>query len=108
MIHLRAELFFNKQGKSAPRATLLCSAKGALVLRGKWDARRGKQLRDIGTYTAIPMMMVVGPAMGYYLGRLAERKWGHDPWLSTGGAVFGLVAAARQIWLLLKRGGTKS
>ncbi len=53
------------------------------------------------------MMMIVGPLLGYYLGHLAEGKWGHDPWPSFGGAVFGFVAAARQVWLILKRGGGK-
>jgi hypothetical protein len=69
------------------------------------DEQRRKQFRDIGTYTLIPMMMVVGPTLGYYLGHLAEKKWGHDPWFSAGGAVFGLLAAARQVYLILARGG---
>jgi len=41
--------------------------------------------------------------LGYYLGRLAEKKWGLDPWLSFGGAMFGLAAAGRQIYLILTR-----
>ncbi len=76
------------------------------MLKGRGD--RGKQFRDIGIYTAIPMMMVVGPALGYWLGHLAEERWGHAPWLSAGGALFGLVAAFRQIWLILKRQGGKA
>lgn len=69
-----------------------------------WE-KRAKQYRDIGIYTAIPMMMVVGPVLGYFLGRLAEKKWGHEPYFSGGGALVGLLAAARQVWLILQRGG---
>ncbi len=75
---------------------------------GDRDERRRKQFRDIGTYSAIPMMLVVGPALGYWLGHLAEKRWGHEPWFSAGGCIFGLVAAARQIWLLLKQGGKRN
>lgn len=71
------------------------------------NKQRRKQFRDIGIYTAIPMMMVVGPTLGYFLGRLAEKKWDHDPWPSVGGAVFGLLAAARQIYLILRKGGER-
>jgi hypothetical protein len=75
------------------------------LFKGQRDSQRRKQFRDIGIYTAIPMMMVIGPALGYFLGHLAEKRWGHEPWLSAGGAFFGLAAAVRQIWLLLKQGG---
>lgn len=69
------------------------------------DNRRGRQIRDIGIYTAIPTMLVVGPLLGYFLGSLLEKEWGHGPWPSAGGAVVGLLAAARQIWLLVTRDG---
>jgi hypothetical protein len=54
-------------------------------------------------YTAIPAMMVVGPVLGWLVGRWAEGRWGHDPWPSTAGAVLGLVGAFRQIYLVFKR-----
>ena len=77
-------------------------------LNGRWwDDKKGKQYRDIGIFTVIPTMMVVGPALGWYLGCLAEKKWGHSPWPSAGGAILGLVAAVRQIWLILKRHGNR-
>ena len=71
------------------------------------EDRRGKQIRDIGAYTAIPAMLVVGPALGYFLGSLIEKKWDHAPWPTALGAIFGLAAAARQIWLLVSRNGRK-
>jgi len=63
----------------------------------------GRRARDIGAYTIIPMMMLAGPAIGYLLGLGAERMFGGKPWLSLAGMLWGLFAAFRQIYLLLKR-----
>jgi len=79
-----------------------------LEKRNRDQGRRGQKYRDLGMYTAIPTMMIVGPALGYYLGHLAENKWGYSPWLSAGGAIFGLAASVRQIQLILQRHGSKS
>jgi F0F1-type ATP synthase assembly protein I len=81
------------------------SQAGGVAVKESPEDRRGRQIRDLGAYTAIPMMLVVGPALGYFLGTLIEKKWGHAPWPSAGGAMFGLVAAGRQIWLLVTRDG---
>ncbi len=70
--------------------------------------RRRRSVRDIGIYTTIPSMMVAGPLVGYYLGHLAGKCWGHAPAWEAGGAVLGLVAAARQVWLLIRRNEGRS
>lgn len=62
-------------------------------------------MRDVGIYTTIPTMLVVGPLLGYLLGHWAAGRWGHAPAFETGGVVLGLLAAVRQVWLLLKRHG---
>ena len=68
---------------------------------------RGRQARDIGTYTIIPMMMIAGPLVGFLMGKGLEKLFGGQPWPSVGGMLFGLVAAFRQIFLLLARKGKK-
>jgi F0F1-type ATP synthase assembly protein I len=69
----------------------------------KYAARVGKSAKDIGTYTLIPAMMIAGPTVGYGLGWLVEWKWGGAPWPGVIGLLFGLVAAFRQIFLILAR-----
>jgi hypothetical protein len=64
----------------------------------------GDGLRKVGLYTAIPTIMVVGPVLGYLGGSWLEGKWGGAPWPSTGGAILGMIASFRQIYLVLKRG----
>lgn len=67
------------------------------------DDKTGKRARDIGIYTVIPMMLLAGPAIGYLMGMFIENKWGGTPWPTAGGALFGLAAAFRQIYLMLAR-----
>lgn len=67
----------------------------------------GSRARDIGIYTIIPMMMIAGPAIGYLLGLGAERVFGGKPWPSLAGMLWGMLAAFRQVYLILKDRGRK-
>ena len=66
-----------------------------------FNKNTGQQARDIGTYTIIPMMMVAGPLVGYLLGKGIEKIFGGEPWPGVVGLLVGLVAAFRQIFLML-------
>lgn len=72
---------------------------------GPQNTNRGRRMRDVGIYTTIPTMLVVGPVLGYLLGHWAAGRWGHAALFETGGATLGLLASARQVWLILKRQG---
>ena len=52
-------------------------------------------LRQAGILTAIPFVLLVGPAVGYYLGSALDRRWAHAPWGMVGGSILGLLASAR-------------
>lgn len=65
--------------------------------------RRARQARQIGIYTAIPIMMIVGPVLGWLLGNWAGRQWGHATTFEVAGALLGLVAAFRQVVLVFRR-----
>jgi F0F1-type ATP synthase assembly protein I len=65
------------------------------------DEKTGKRARDIGIYTVIPMMLLAGPAIGFLMGMFIENRWGGAPWPTVIGALFGLAAAFRQIFLML-------
>jgi len=67
------------------------------------DEKTGQRARDIGLYTVIPMMLLAGPAIGFLMGMFIENRWGGAPWPTAGGALFGLAAAFRQIYLMLAR-----
>ena len=52
-------------------------------------------IRQAGLLTAIPMVLLVGPVAGYYLGTLLDRRWSWAPVGMIGGIVLGLAASAR-------------
>ena len=84
------------------KATLEAEGNGG---GGRLTRKAGKTARDIGIYTLIPSLMVAGPVVGYALGRLVEHFLGGEPWGVAGGMLLGVVAAFRQVFLLLKRQG---
>ena len=59
-----------------------------------------------GLLTAIPIVLLVGPAIGYYLGTALDRRWSYAPWGMVAGIVLGMVASARVIIQMIQRAKT--
>ena len=61
------------------------------------------QVKQLGILTTIPILLLVGPAIGYFLGSWVDRKANSYPWF-TGIFVFlGFVAAGREIFRFLRQ-----
>ena len=60
-------------------------------------------LTQAGLLTAIPFVLLVGPAIGYYLGLALDRRWSHKPWGMTVGIVIGLLSSARATIQLIQQ-----
>ena len=54
-------------------------------------------------YLAIPGILVAGPLIGYFGGRLLDDWLGTDPWLSTAGVALGFAAAGMEIYSLIRK-----
>ena len=54
-----------------------------------------RQIQQAGLLTTIPFVLLVGPALGYYLGTALDRRWSGAPWGVILGLVFGFVTSAR-------------
>ena len=52
-------------------------------------------LQQAGLLTSIPIVLLVGPALGYYLGTALDHRWTHAPWGLGGGLVLGMAASVR-------------
>ena len=60
-------------------------------------------LKTMTLATTIPMVLVVGPLLGYWLGAWSDRRWpALAPWGSGVGVALGLAAGARQAWQLIR------
>ncbi len=76
---------------------------GVTEADSRLNRKVGKTAKDIGTYTLIPSLMLAGPVVGYLLGHLVEKQFGGEPWGAVIGMLAGVVAAFRQVFLLLSR-----
>ncbi len=65
--------------------------------------QRSSLIQQVGLLTAIPFVLLVGPALGYYLGMQLDRRWAHAPWGIGAGIVIGLAASARVTMQLIQR-----
>lgn len=59
--------------------------------------------QQAGLLTSIPIVLLVGPALGYYVGSAIDRRWAVDPWGMTGGLVCGLAASLKVVIQLIRR-----
>ena len=47
--------------------------------------------------------MFAAPAIGYFVGNWADKKFGTDPYLLVVGVIFGFAAAGVEVYKLVKR-----
>ena len=62
-----------------------------------------RRFQQAGLLTAIPFVLLVGPAIGYYLGTVLDARWSFAPWGLFAGIVFGLLASARVTSQLIRQ-----
>ena len=60
------------------------------------------QAKQVGILTSIPMLLLVGPAIGLYLGGWVDRKFQIYPWMTILFVFLGFFAAGREVMRLLK------
>jgi ATP synthase protein I len=76
---------------------------------GSWSAllkRRDDRFagyRQIGLLTLIPIIMVVAPLLGYFLGSFLDQKLGTEPYLMIVFIIFGFAAAGKEVYELIRR-----
>lgn len=66
------------------------------------DQDRFRGLRQVSLLTAIPILLVLGPIIGWWFGTFLDRRWGTEPYLMVLFIVLGFVASGRETWKLIK------
>lgn len=67
------------------------------------DKKDGVKYGAAGLYLAVPGILLAAPTIGFFIGNWADEKLGTQPYLMIAGLVLGFVAAAREIFNLLKK-----
>ena len=60
-------------------------------------------LAQAGLLTAIPVVLLIGPTLGYYLGAALDRRWPFSPWGMAGGIALGGAASVRVLMQMIRR-----
>lgn len=60
-------------------------------------------LRQAGIYTIIPIILAVGPIIGYFMGNFLDKKLHTSPYLMILFIIFGFIAAGKEVYNLTKR-----
>ena len=60
-------------------------------------------LRTAGLLLSIPMLLIVAPLVGFFLGNLVDRWLKSSPWFGILGLVLGFAAAGRETYLIYRR-----
>jgi F0F1-type ATP synthase assembly protein I len=61
------------------------------------------QVKQLGVLTTIPIILLVGPLIGFVLGGWLDRKVQSYPWFTIAFVSLGFIASAREIIRLLKQ-----
>jgi len=61
--------------------------------------------RQVALLTAIPMVLMGGPVIGYLIGDYLDRFFLTSPWLMVVFVAMGAVSGVRQMMILIKRAG---
>ena len=59
--------------------------------------------RQLGILTTIPIILAVGPILGYFIGNFLDKKLHTEPYLMIVFIIFGFVASGRGVYDLIKR-----
>jgi ATP synthase protein I len=62
-----------------------------------------RYVRLVGSMGTIPVMLGVGPLLGYFAGHWLDKKFGSDPWFLIIFVALGFAASVRYTVRLLRR-----
>ena len=61
------------------------------------------QVKQLGVLTTVPMILLVGPVIGFFLGGWIDRKAHIYPWFTLFFILMGFAASGREVVRLLKQ-----
>ncbi len=64
---------------------------------------RGDTLRQVGLAMTIPMALLAGPLVGWFIGNFLEKKFTLPHYVTVFFIIFGFIAGIRHAWRLIKQ-----
>lgn len=63
----------------------------------------GKYIRQVGLLGTVPILLAVGPVIGFLIGRWLDRKLNTEPYLMIVFLIFGFIASGKEVWKIIKQ-----
>lgn len=67
------------------------------------NGKSGKDLRQFSLLAAVPALLIAGPAVGFFIGQWADKKFGYESMFTIIGIILGFGAAGQEIYRLVKK-----
>jgi len=67
------------------------------------DKKPPRDYRQMSLFVAVPGIMLAAPLIGFFVGYWIDGKLGTEPYLTAGGALFGVAAAGLEIYRIIKK-----
>jgi len=61
------------------------------------------QVKQLGVLTAVPLILLIGPLVGFFIGGWIDRRFQFYPWFTVLFLILGFVASGREIARLLRQ-----
>ena len=65
--------------------------------------KKGRKYRAASLYITLPTLMAAAIFVGFFTGRWADSYFGTEPYLLLAGLALGFSAAAREVYMMVKR-----
>jgi len=72
------------------------------------EKNRYQGVRQAGLLSTVPILLVVAPLVGFFIGRFIDSRAGTDPIFTVVFLVLGFIAGARQIARVIKLANKES
>lgn len=66
-------------------------------------AKKRRYVRQIGLLGTIPILIAVGPVIGFFIGGWLDEKLGTEPYLLVVFITLGFIASGKEIYRIIKR-----
>jgi len=63
----------------------------------------GKYVRQVGLLGTVPILLAVGPVVGFVIGRWLDGKFDTEPYLMIVFLIFGFIASGKEVWKIIKQ-----
>ena len=71
------------------------------------DNDKYRFVHQVGLFTAIPIVLVAGPAVGFFIGDYIDKRFGTAPWFMLFFVIIGFVASIRQTIEFINKASNK-